>query len=87
MINISKQEIANWLMLEAMATQHTLNDRLESFQKKYGMSFDAFEKQLTSREENFEWWDDYMAWKACRKEAADIQNRLKEIEHGDISVS
>jgi hypothetical protein len=41
---------------------------LQGFEKKYGITFEDFEKQIESSDkEEFEKWDDYIEWKAYYK--------------------
>jgi hypothetical protein len=41
---------------------------LHTFETKYGLIFEDFEKRITSaQKEDFEQWDDYIEWKACTK--------------------
>lgn len=38
---------------------------MQGFEKKYGLVFDDFERQIQSAaKEDFEKWDDYIEWKA-----------------------
>jgi hypothetical protein len=41
---------------------------MQGFEKKYGIPFEDFEKQIkTAVKEDFEKWDDYIEWKAYSK--------------------
>jgi len=41
---------------------------MHGFEKKYGLIFDDFERQIESAvKEDFEKWDDYIEWKAYSK--------------------
>ena len=38
-------------------------------------------KEIKSKPEDFEVWDDYMEWKACIKSAESLKEELKELEN------
>lgn len=58
------------------------------FQKKYKFLFEDFEEYIkTSDKENFEEWDDYMEWKACKKTIENFEQKIKLIEHGDFQLA
>ena len=41
---------------------------MKEFEKKYGLEFEDFERQIKSAvKEDFEKWDDYIEWKAYSK--------------------
>ena len=50
---------------------HIIREKLSLFEKKYGKSFKAFEKEVKERED-FERWDDYLEWKAYLKAYEDL---------------
>lgn len=51
---------------------------VELYEKKYKMDFNAFEKIIETRsnEENFEEYDDYMAWKFAREQIVYLSNQF-----------
>jgi len=44
-------------------------------------------KNLETKEENFEIWDDYIEWKAFRKPIENIESKLNAISNGTFSVA
>ena len=61
MITIQKQNVANWLLAEYLATSHTVNEKLRLFERKYAQTWDEFSKEIkTTSDEDFSQWDDYI---------------------------
>ena len=57
------------------------------FEQQYGKAFAAFEKQVKqANEEDFAAWDDYMEWKSCKKTMKALQQKLKALQDGDVTV-
>ncbi len=58
------------------------------FQEQYLATFFDFEKQIKNKEtENFDLWDDYMEWKACRKMINSLKMKIKEIKNGNFEMA
>lgn len=38
-------------------------ERILEFERKYGVSFEEFERRIREENESFEVWDDYIEWK------------------------
>jgi len=63
-----------------------IKEKIRFFEKKYGVSFNIFEKEV-KKEEDFQRWDDYIEWKAYIEKLRDLELRIKEIENAqDIKV-
>lgn len=79
-IEISKEEIIDFLRLDLISEIQSLKKSLELFEMKYCKSFKEFEKEVLEGEENFERWDDYMEWKAYLCTYEDRMENLKDLE-------
>ena len=88
MITIQKQDVANWLLAEYLATSHTVNEKLRLFERKYGQTWEEFSKAVVSApDENFDQWDDYIEWKAYVKTAEDLAHKIAEVRRGNFEVA
>ena len=68
MLKIDKQDIGQLLLPDSLASLHSAQEKLRLFERKYQTSLEDFSTALkTSEQEDFEAWDDYMEWKACRR--------------------
>ena len=54
----------------------------KSFEHKYGLAFPDFEKKILSRkdEENFDEYDDYMAWKFADEQISLLTKKLEAVK-------
>ena len=87
MLQISKQSIAQWLLLGYMAEQKYLSERVALFTRKYDCSLLDFEAKIQSAEtESFEEWDDYIEWKAYFDFLVSINQKIKEVRNGDFQM-
>jgi hypothetical protein len=48
MITIQKQNVANWLMVEYLATLHAVNEKIRLFEHKYAQRWEEFSTDLNS---------------------------------------
>jgi hypothetical protein len=88
MITVQKQHIAHRLMVEYLATSHTVNEKTRLFERKYAQTWDEFdEKMQASSAEDFGQWDDYIEWKACVKIAKELTFKIAEVKQGNFEVA
>lgn len=67
---------------------HALKDKISFFERKYNIDFNEFENSVkNSKDENFEIWDDYIAWKANQKLLTYLTSQKQDIESGNFSIS
>ncbi len=84
---ISKEKIKDMYYANLMYEFHRVSEKIRLYEKKYGMSFDDFEKGLKgSEKEDFEKWDDYLEWKGCEKVLQRLIKEKRELEVGDYKV-
>ncbi len=43
-------------------------------------SLEEFKKELESKEENFEWWDDFILWEGYEEAYKEWKHKYKEIK-------
>jgi hypothetical protein len=88
MIIVQKQNVANWLMAEYLATSHTVNEKIRLFERKYAQTWDEFSKEVqTAPNEQFSQWDDYIEWKAYVKMAIELSFKIEEVRHGNFEIA
>jgi len=63
-LNIKSIEeiVKDYLLTEILFKINQFKDKLEFFQKKYKKSFEEVKKEYKNSEEDFEIYDDLMAW-------------------------
>ena len=55
MVTVSKQQIAEWIILDYLAKTHSLIEKISFYLKKYNTTFEEFETQIKSAsKEDFE---------------------------------
>lgn len=87
MMIISKEKVKDMYYANLLYEYHRVTEKIRLFEKKYGMSFDKFEKELkASEKEDIEKWDDYMEWKGYEKVLQRLTKEKKELEVGDYKV-
>ena len=88
MLTIPKEQVANWLLLEYMATAHTVNEKIRLFEQKYAQPWETFAQSIqTASEEDFEQWDDYIEWQAYTKMAQNLAAKMDEVRHGYFELA
>ena len=84
---ISKEKVKDMYYANLMYEYHRVTEKIRLFEKKYGMSFDRFEKGIkSSKKEDFEKWDNYMEWKGYKKALQRLIKEKREMEVGDYKV-
>jgi len=84
---ISREKVKDMYYANMMYEYHRVTEKIRLFEKKYGMSFNKFEKGLkSSKKEDIERWDDYMEWKGYEKVLQRLNKEKKELEIGDYTV-
>ena len=54
--------------------------KCKQFEEKYGKSLEDFKKELESKEENFEWWDDFILWEGYEEAYKEWKHKYEEIK-------
>ena len=49
-----------------------VKERIRHFERKHGCNLETFEDRLKQLPEDFECWDDFIEWKACRDRLKDL---------------
>ncbi|WP_297522133.1 hypothetical protein [Thermococcus sp.] len=78
---VTKDEIITYEKLKLISEIAPIRERIAEFERKYGRTFEEFEKTLKESEESFEAWDDYIEWKAYVRKLRELQEKLREIEN------
>lgn len=86
MYHVTKSQAASALRMEMLHRLQELRQKDEIYQRQYG-SFEQLERRVKEQEEDFTSWDDYMEWKAHRRELAETVKHVEELERVDIDVA
>ncbi len=55
MVQVSKQAVQQWMLVDYLAQKHRFQDRIDQFERKYGMTYTEFEQYIeTTHEEVYE---------------------------------
>ena len=85
MVQVTKQAVQQWMMFEYLAKKHRYQSNINTFERKYNMSFNAFEQHVeTAEKEVFEEWDDYIEWKADTEFLKIVKQKIQDIQNGNI---
>lgn len=84
---INSEIIKNLYYANILYEIHKSEDKLSFFKSKYKTSFEDFERDMKSSDEDFEKWDDYMEWKAFLKKHRELSSQKADIENGNYRVS
>ncbi|MBK8398315.1 MAG: hypothetical protein IPL26_24125 [Leptospiraceae bacterium] len=88
MVTISKQQMAEWILLDYLARTHSLKEKISFYLKKYNTNFEEFEKQVTTAsKEDFEKWDDYIEWKAFHNFYSSYLIQIEEVKNGNFQLA
>ena len=87
MVQVSQQAVQQWMLVDYLAQKHRFQDRIDQFERKYGMTYTEFEQRIeTTHEEVYEEWDDSISWGAAVDMLADVMNSIRETEAGSIEI-
>ncbi|MEX2704395.1 MAG: hypothetical protein ACTSUQ_09620 [Candidatus Freyarchaeota archaeon] len=87
-LTVSRDEIKEYQKLKVISQLVPIGEKIKFFEKKYGCSFEDFEKKIGEGEERFEVWDDYIEWKAYVESFKDLTAKLEKIENAkDIRIT
>lgn len=87
MVTISKQQMAEWILLDYLAKTHSLKEKMSFYLKKYNTTFEEFEMQVKSNsKEDFEKWDDYIEWKAFHNFYTSYLKQIEEVKNGNFQL-
>ena len=85
MIQVTKQAVQQWVMIDYLAQKHRFQATIDRLERKYGMTLDEFEKHIENSEtEVFEEWDDDIDWSAAVGMLPDVIKSIEEIKNGQI---
>ena len=88
MITVGKDHVSRLMLIETYSEKHQAEEKLKLYNLKYNKTFQQFETQIQKNaEENFEWFDDYMEWKAYRKYLNEISLKIEELKRANIKVA
>jgi hypothetical protein len=79
-IIVSVDDIRTFEKLKLISQMAPVNERIRSFEMKYGCNITAFENKLSQLPEDFELWDDLIEWKAYADSLKYLESKLKKIE-------
>ena len=71
--------VKDYLITEILSKISDFSDEVKHFREKYSMSFVEFNKEYEANEEDFEKYDDLMAWEFAWQGQEYWQGKLKEL--------
>ncbi|AIY89242.1 hypothetical protein [Geoglobus acetivorans] len=77
-LTVSSDEIKEYERLKIISPLTPIKEKIKFFEKKYGCTFEEFERKLREKEENFEEWDDYIEWKAYTETLNAPEKKLRD---------
>lgn len=86
MVTVPKDHILKLMLGEFFLRSIKLRTKL-IFSKKYSMDFSEFSKKITSEDESFESFDDFIEWKAYTDYLADIENKISDVRNGNLQIA
>ena len=87
MVQVTKQAVQQWVMIDYLAKKHRFQETITQMERKYGMTFEEFEKHIeTAEKEVFEEWDDNIDWSAAVGMLPDVLRSIEEIKRGAIEI-
>jgi hypothetical protein len=79
-IVVTVDDIKTFERQKLISQMAPVKEKINSFERKHGISLKAFEDRIKHLPENFERWDDFIEWKAYADSLSDLESRLKKIE-------
>ena len=86
-LEIHEKEIKHYTKLKIIGDLAPIKEHVKLFEKKYGLSFNDFEKQISEESEDFEKWDDYIEWKAYQRKQIDLNKILDGIDNDRVTIN
>ncbi|HMW06625.1 MAG TPA: hypothetical protein PK079_06285 [Leptospiraceae bacterium] len=88
MVVVNKQTLIHWMLLDSLAKENYYREKIQIFQKKYNVTFEAFENKIeTAEKESFEEWDDFIEWEAYEGFLSRLKERIHDIRNGNIQLA
>jgi hypothetical protein len=72
--------IEDVLATQILARISNFSEEVENFEGKYGKDYKSVNKDFEESEENYQKYDDLMAWRFAQEGKEYWQNRLKELD-------
>ena len=79
-LKVSREEILEYQRLKIISQLAPIRERILFFERKYGCSFEDFEKRIKEGSEDFDMWDDYIEWKSYGESFRDLKAKLEKIK-------
>ncbi len=87
MIEVTKQAVQQWMMIDCLAQKYRYEDKIAQLERKYGMTYTTFEQHIESSEkEVFAEWDDSIDWGAYVGFLEEINQKISEIKAGNFQL-
>ncbi|WP_031387900.1 hypothetical protein [Desulfonatronum thiodismutans] len=87
MVVIQKDYVSMLLLGDLFSEKHKTEERIEFYKKKYKTDISSFKSQVFEGDENFEYYDDYLEWKAYVNSLKDINRKINEIKDGNFQIA
>ncbi len=87
MVMFHKDYVSMLLLGDLFSEKHKTEERIAFFKKKYNTDIASFKNQFDEGDENFEFYDDYLEWKAYDHFLKDINRKINEIKDGNFQIA
>lgn len=84
---LTRQSVANSIIMENLSELHALQEQIRVFEAKYGLSLEQFAQSFDREKEDFQKFDDYIDWKGSVKAEHELQRRIEELRRGHLKVA
>ncbi len=79
--DLESKEIIHMLIDKALTKLEYYYSKCKQFEIKYGKNLENFRKELESKEENFEWWDDFIVWEGYQQAYQEWKEKYEELKN------
>ncbi len=87
MVQVTKQAIQQWVLIDYLAQKHRFQSTIDQMERKYGMTLSEFESHLeNATQESAEKWDDSIEWSAAVGMLADVLGYIGDIRQGAFEI-
>ena len=73
--------VKDYLVTEILYRISNFTEEIEHFERKYGKSLKEFKKEYEKRKENFEKYDNLMAWEFAQQGKEYWEKKLEEVKN------
>ena len=85
---LNSEKIKDLYLADLLYEIHTISDKIKMYEEKYKLKFKEFEQKVkTESKEKFDYWDDYLEWKAYHIKYIELAREKEDIQNGNYKIS